>query len=1065
MSDFTELKLIEQPAIDLFAELGYEACDCYHERFGPNGKLGRETKHDVVLIPRLRASLNRLNPGLPPDSIDEAVETIARDRSAMHPVHANQDVWELLREGVKVSVKDERGDERTETARVIDWNEPANNDFLLASQFWIAGEVYTRRPDLIGFVNGLPLVLVELKSLTKPLRDAFDDNLRDYKESIPQLFWFNALVILSNGEHSRIGTITSEWEHFAEWRRVCDEAEPPAVSLETMIRGVCEPERLLDLVENFTLFTSMNGRPVKIVSKNHQYLGVNRAVAAMDRLGDAQGKLGVFWHTQGAGKSFSMLFLSQKVLRKKPGNWTFVVITDRIEFDDQIYGTFLDAGAVRAEDEVHAKSGDHLKQLLTEDHRVVFTLIHKFKNEPGKPYPVLSQRSDIIVMTDEAHRTQYAALAMNMRRALPNASFIAFTGTPLIGVEERTREVFGDYISVYDFQRSIEEGATVPLYYENRVPEMQLINDSFNEELEALLEEAMLDDAQEKRLEREFAREYYLITDDDRLDRIAADIVDHFMGRYQAAGEMAGKAMVVSVDKATTVRMYDKVQRHWQRRITDLETRLKVERNSPLPALGEGLGVRAYDELAFMRETDMAVVVSQAQNEVADFAEKGLDIRPHRQRMIREDLDAKFKDPNDPFRIVFVTAMWMTGFDVPSLSTIYLDRPLRHHTLMQTIARANRVFAGKVNGLIVDYIGIFKNLEKALAIYAAGAGQGDTPIKPKEELIAKLEEARSQAAAFLEARNVNMLAIHNATGMPKIELLQNAREAVLENDESKLQFLAHTATADAYYRAVLPDPAAFEFQGDVMLFNQIAKMIRALSPPADITGVMRKVEELLERSLAAEGYVIKETSEDDLIDLSLIDFEALAERFSRGKQRTEAQRLRAAIERKIAYLAELNKSRIDYAERLQEVVDEYNRGALNVQFYFDELLKLAQALKEEERRAVSLGLSEEELALFDILTRPGPDLNSREEEQVKQVAGKLLNTLKANKLVLDWRKKQQAKAAVRLAIQRSLKRELAPFYPAAMLADKQELVYQHIYDTYPDAAHTIFVEPPESYQF
>jgi type I restriction enzyme R subunit len=355
----------------------------------------------------------------------------------------------------------------------------------------------------------------------------------------------------------------------------------------------------------------------------------------MDRLGDAQGKLGVFWHTQGAGKSFSMLFLSQKVLRKKPGNWTFVVITDRIEFDDQIYGTFLDAGAVRAEDEVHAKSGDHLKQLLTEDHRVVFTLIHKFKNEPGKPYPVLSQRSDIIVMTDEAHRTQYAALAMNMRRALPNASFIAFTGTPLIGVEERTREVFGDYISVYDFQRSIEEGATVPLYYENRVPEMQLINDSFNEELEALLEEAMLDDAQEKRLEREFAREYYLITDDDRLDRIAADIVDHFMGRYQAAGEMAGKAMVVSVDKATTVRMYDKVQRHWQRRITDLETRLKVERNSPLPALGEGLGVRAYDELAFMRETDMAVVVSQAQNEVADFAEKGLDIRPHRKRIIR----------------------------------------------------------------------------------------------------------------------------------------------------------------------------------------------------------------------------------------------------------------------------------------------------------------------------------------------------------------------------------------------------------------------------------------------
>ena len=1058
MSDFTELKLIELPAIELFAELGYETLDCYHEKFGFNSSLGRETRHDVVLVPRLRAALERLNPELPAASIDEAIETIARDRSAMHPAHANQDVWNLLRDGAKVTVKDDRGDERTETARVIDWNEPASNDFFLASQFWITGEVYTRRPDLVGFVNGLPLVLVELKSLTKPLRDAYDHNLRDYKETIPQLFWFNALVILSNGEHSRIGTITSEWEHFAEWRRISDETEPPTVSLETMIRGACDPARLLDLIENFSLFTSMNGKPVKIVAKTHQYLGVNKAVEALDNPGDAKGKLGVFWHTQGAGKSFSMLFFSQKVLRKKPGNWTFVLVTDHKELDEQIHGTFLDAGAVSVDDDVHARTGDHLKELLKADHRVVFTLIHKFRTEPGHPYPVLSERSDIIVMTDEAHRTQYNDLAMNMRRALPNASFIAFTGTPLIAGEERTRDVFGDYVSVYNFRQSIEERSTVPLYYENRVPEMQLINEQFNEELEALLDEAMLDDAQEKRLEREFAREYYLITDDDRLERIAADIVDHFMGRYQAAGDTAGKAIVVSVDKATTVRMYDKVQNHWQRRIADLER----SPSAPLSREGEGPGVRS--ELAFMRQTAMAVVISQAQNEVADFAEKGLDIRPHRARMIKEELDDKFKDPADPFRIVFVTAMWMTGFDVPSLSTIYLDKPLRHHTLMQAIARANRVFGGKVNGLIVDYIGIFKNLEKALAIYAAGAETGDTPIRPKAELIAKLAEARHQAAAFLEARGVNMLAIHTASGIAKIELLKNAREAVLENDESKLQFLAHTATADAYYRAVLPDPAAFEFQGDVMLFTQIAKMIRALTPAADISDVMRKVEELLERSLAAEGYVIKETGEEEeVIDLGLIDFDALVKRFNRGRQRTEAQRLRAMIERKIAYLAELNKVRIDYADRLQEVVDEYNRGALNVQLYFEELLKLAQDLKEEEKRAVSLGLSEEELALFDILTRPGPDLTPKEEGRVKQAAGKLLNSLKENKLVLDWRKKQQAKAAVRLAIQRSLKRELAPFYPAAMLADKQELVYQHIYDTYPDAAGSIVAEPTDGY--
>ncbi|MEZ4499877.1 MAG: HsdR family type I site-specific deoxyribonuclease [Thermomicrobiales bacterium] len=541
MNDFTELSLIEQPAIELYANLGWDTRDCYSETFGPNGTLGRETRHDVVLIPRLRAALQQLNPGLPAASIEEVVEAIARDRSAMHPVHANQDVWTLLRDGVKVTVRGDRGDEQTATARVIDWNDPANNDYFLASQFWITGEVYSRRPDLVGFVNGLPLVLVELKALTKPLRDAYDDNLRDYRETIPQLFWFNAFIMLSNGEHSLIGTITSQWEHFAEWRRISDEDEPPAVSLETMIRGVCDPPRLLDLVENFTVFTTVSGKPVKIVAKNHQYLGVNRAVAATSRLEEAMGKLGVFWHTQGAGKSFSMLFFSQKVLRKKAGNWTFVVITDRIELDDQIYGTFLDAGAVSADDNVHAESGAHLRKLLAEDHRVVFSLIHKFRSEPGKPYPVLSERSDIIVMTDEAHRTQYAELAMNMRKALPNASFIAFTGTPLMGSDEKTREVFGDYISVYNFQRSIEEKATVPLYYENRVPEMQLVNEQFNDDLERLLDEAMLDDAQEARLEKEFAREYHLITNDSRLDRIAADIVDHYLARYRASGKLVGR--------------------------------------------------------------------------------------------------------------------------------------------------------------------------------------------------------------------------------------------------------------------------------------------------------------------------------------------------------------------------------------------------------------------------------------------------------------------------------------------------------------------------------------------
>ncbi len=786
-----------------------------------------------------------------------------------------------------------------------------------------------------------------------------------------------------------------------------------------------------------------------------------------------------------------MIFFSRKVLRKRPGSPTFVIVTDRKELDSQIYRNFLDSGTVTEQDEAYAESGEHLKQLLTEDHRYVFTLIQKFRTDKSKLYPRLSDRSDIIVMTDEAHRSQYDDLATNMRTALPNAAFIAFTGTPLIAGEERTREVFGDYVSVYNFRDSIEDGATVPLYYENRVPEMQLVNDTFNAELEAIIDNAMLDDAQEKRLEREFAREYHLITDDDRLERIAADIVDHYLGRYRANGNLTGKAMVVSVDKATTVRMYDKVHRIWQQRIAELEQKpltpsqrgkgfgdwgeedpgVRAEQPDPetsspltqefIPTKegpgGKGPGDWGLNaELDFLQSTDMAVVVSSAQNEVADFDAKGLDIRPHRKRMIEEDLADRFKDPDDPFRIVFVTAMWMTGFDVPSLSTIYLDKPLRNHTLMQTIARANRVFGGKVNGLIVDYVGIFRNLEKALAIYAAGPGDGDTPIKPKEELVAKLRDARDKALAFLENRGVDVLAIQNASAFARIGLLQEAREVVLETDASRVEFLTLVATADTFYRAVQPDPVVVEFRGDVALLDAIAGMIRALQPKVDISGVMAQVEDLLERSLAAEGYVIQETSEEDLIDLSQLDFGMLAARFANGRQRTESQRLRAAIERKIAQLIDLNKSRIDYADRLQEVVDAYNAGSINVQAYFQALLDLAQDLGEEEQRHIALGLSEEELALFDVITRPGPDLTPAEEEQVKKAARGLLATLKKSKLVLDWRKKQQSKAAVRQSIQRGLRTNLPGPYTRDLVIAKQEEVYQHIYERYPDATHGVY---------
>jgi len=589
-SRYSEDTLVEQPAIELFKELGWEVANCYQETFGPNGSLGRETAAEVVLVSRLRPALERLNPDLPAEAITIAIEALTRHRSAMSSTEANRQIYKLLKDGVRADLAgmqassapsaftpsrpaplprgEGRQEEQVVRVKVIDWDSPKNNDFFLASQFWITGDTYKRRADLIGFVNGLPLVFIELKKLRT--EDAFHHNLRDYKNTVPKLFCYNAFIILSHGSKSLIGSLTADLDHFVEWKKINDEGDEGIVSLETMIRGTCEPARLLDLVENFTLFIESEGGLLKLLAKNHQYLGVSRAIKAVEEIRKNQGKLGVFWHTQGSGKSYSMVFFSQRILRKLPGNWTFLVVTDREDLDDQIYKNFAGAGAVaEPENQVRANSGEHLKQLLREDHRHVFTLVQKFRTDKGETYSKLSDRSDIIVITDEAHRSQYDQLALNMRNALPNAAFIAFTGTPLMAGEERTKEVFGDYISVYNFRQSVDDHATVPLFYENRIPELQLVNEKLNEDMARVIEEADLSEEQEEKLEREFAREYQLITRDDRLEKVAEDIVRHFAGRG-----FQGKAMVISLDKATAVRMFDKVHKYWHKHLRELEAKL-----------------------------------------------------------------------------------------------------------------------------------------------------------------------------------------------------------------------------------------------------------------------------------------------------------------------------------------------------------------------------------------------------------------------------------------------------------------------------------------------------------
>lgn len=1042
--DYTEDQLVEQPAIGLFAELGWTTVSASEETFGAAGTLGRETKGEVVLVVRLRAALARLNPALPPEAIAAAVDELTRDRSTMLLEQANREVYGFLKDGIKVSVPDrDNGGQKIERLRVLDWENPANNDFLLVSQFSVTGQLYTCRPDLVGFVNGLPLVVIELKKPGVPARTAFDDNLTHYKQQIPALFWTNALLIASNGTDSRVGSLTADWERFFEWKRIEREDEPRRVSLEVMLRGTCDKSRLLDLVENFTLFSEHKAGLVKILGQNHQFIGVNNAItASLEARRQGHGRGGVFWQTQGSGKSFSMVFYAQKMLRKVPGNWTFVVVTDRVELDDQIAKTFKTVGAVGdAEGDLcHASSGANLRELLRGNHRYVFTLVHKFQTPE-----LLCDRSDVIVLTDEAHRSQYDTLALNMRAALPKALFLAFTGTPLIAGEERTRDVFGDYVSIYDFQQSVEDGATVPLFYENRTPELQLVNPNLNDDIYDLIEQAALDPEQEAKLEKELSKQYHILTRDDRLETVAQDIVRHFLGRG-----FVGKAMVVSIDKATALKMHDKVRAHWAKEQARVEKAI-----AKLDAIK---GNRSDEQLAQLAElkarldvlttTDMALIVSPGQNEIEHMKKLGLDITPHRVRMndSQPPLAEKFKDTQDPLRLVFVCAMWLTGFDAPSCSTVYLDKPMRNHTLMQTIARANRVFPGKHSGVIVDYANVFASLEKALAIYGAGKG-GANPVKDKQELVAELRRAVEAATVFCAGHGVALAAIEQlpAGGFDRLQLVGDAVNALIAPDTLRREFFAHERYVTTLYNAVKPDPAAVEFTGRVSCLAAIAEAIRAkLNPnPADITHVMGQIAELLDVSItgaeiAAEG--------PPPLDLSRIDFEALSQRFKKSKTKnTDLEVLKAAIRAQLDKLIRINRTRADYLDKFEELIEAYNNGSRSIEELFEELLRMSQSLSEEQKRHVRENLTEDELTIFDLLTRPDPALTDEERAEVKKVARLLHDRLK-DVLTLDWRQKASARASVLTAIKDTLDEGLPRAYTPEIYEKKCSTLFEHIYE-------------------
>ncbi|MGO1360767.1 MAG: type I restriction endonuclease subunit R [Brevibacterium aurantiacum] len=1059
---------VEKPSIELLVELGWTPVDAFQEILGPEGSLGRDSQRDVVLVHRLRLAMRKMNPEDVPDiAINEAIEVLTKDRTAMDRVRANREVHDLLRDGYLAEWTDDQGTKQIETLRFLDFKDPSNNDLLAAQQMWVKGNLHSRRLDLALFVNGVPLVLMEFKEPNESVKAAYDNNLTDYRDTIPQLFIPNCFVLLSNGSQAKVGSTYAPWEFFNDWKVIDAHGTRGVVALETALRGTCDPPVLLDLLENFVAYMERPGGLIKVLARSHQFLGVNAAIENLHRARAEQDtRLGVFWHTQGSGKSLSMLWFTQKVLRQVPGNWTFVMVTDRTELDTQLHGEFADAGAISPEARVHAHSVAHLRELLSADHRYVFTLIQKFqpsKSLGERQMPVLSTRSDVIVITDEAHRSQYDTLALNMRMALPNASMMGFTGTPLIsGEEQATRQQFGDYVSVYNFRDAIKDGATVPLYYENRIPELQLTNEKFSDELEAILEDAELDEDAEGQLARDFGTQYTLLTRPERLKTLAKDLVTHFVGRG-----FTGKAMYVGLDKAAAVRMYNLVQGVWAEHLAEL----KAEHDA-LPEL-ERPWLASRIEL--METTDMAVVVSQSQNELKMLDDVGLDIRPHRERMNREDLAEKFKDSEDPLRLVFVCAMWMTGFDAPSVSTIYLDRPMRNHTLMQTIARANRVFPEKDNGLIVDYVGVFRNLEKALAIYGA-ANAGESPIEIIDTLARELDAAVTDLFTFCSSVGVDLATMRDAEGFDHVAKRDAAVEALLVDEEIRNDFQQKARQIRKLFKALLPDPSAAAQQRNVAAIRVLAERIAEVTrpPEADLGAVADAVDALLDRSVGAEEYVIRAAAAgakpDPLIDLSLIDFEGLATKFA-GRERAETDRVAQLLRQQAIASATRNPTRYELVERIERLIDDYNSGSVNIDEYLRRLIELSQNLTEEEERSAREGMTEEELAIFDLLTQPDPVLTDDERDTVKASAKKLLEHLH-DKLVQDWRRKVDVMNDVDSTIRRVLDQELPETpYTLDIFSSKVRLVFDHVLTAYGDdgeSAYTPrvdFIWPAQSVEY
>lgn len=984
---------------------------------------------EVVLAQRLRDALGRLNPQLPAEAIEDAFRKLTRPEG-VEPIARNRALHRMLVEGVTVEYRDREGAIRGAQARAIDFDEFASNDFLAVNQFSVVENKHSRRPDIVLFVNGLPLAVIELKNAADEnatIWQAFQQ-LQTYQAEIPALFAHNALLAISDGVEARVGSLAAGREWFKPWRTIAGEtlADAHMPELQVAIEGLCDRQRFLDLLRDFIVFEDDGGRIVKKMAGYHQFHAVQVAVAETLRAAERQvseqpgryesggragGKLGdrrvgVVWHTQGSGKSLTMAFYAGCIIREPAmQNPTIVVLTDRNDLDDQLFGTFARCKDLLRQPPVQAESRAHLRALLNvAAGGVVFTTIHKFfPEEKGDRHEELSDRRNIVVIADEAHRSQYDFIdgyARHMRDALPNASFIGFTGTPIELKDANTRAVFGDYISVYDIQRAVQDGATVPIYYESRLAKLAL-DAAERPNIDPEFEEATEGEEVERKekLKTKWAQLEAVVGAEKRLKLVANDIVEHFERRLEA---LDGKAMIVCMSRRICVELYRELVR-----------------------LRPDWAGEADDQGA------IKVIMTGSASDPADW-------QPHiRNKKLREALAKRFRDPADPFQIVLVRDMWLTGFDAPSLHTMYIDKPMQGHGLMQAIARVNRVFKDKPGGLVVDYLGLAQELKQALATYTESGGTGRTALN-QEEAVAVMLEKYEVCGALLHGLDRSKW----TTGTPqeRLGLLPPAQEHILREKGHKERYLAAVRELSQAFALAVPHADALRIRDDVAFF-QAVQAVLAKRAPGDARPeeeLDHAVRQIISRVVAPEGVIdIFAAAGLAKPDISILSEEFLSEIRGMPQRNLAVELLQKLLKGELAKRRRKNVVQArSFAEMLEQTIRRYQNRAIEAAQVIEELIGLAKDMREAHARGEALRLSEDELAFYDALETNDSAVKVLGDETLRTIAQELVKTVRAN-VTIDWTMRENVRAQLRVLVKRILRKHGYP-------PDKQEKATQTV---------------------